>query len=87
MLLTKNIVQLLLTNFFAKDDSSYPSAERVMNSIKAVLESDETTPAIQSSIMEKLLQLMGLSDSDHLSGYNWLIANYNSRLNNHPFNS
>ena len=68
MLLTKNVVQLLMTNLAAKDDSSFPIAERVMNSIKAILESDDTTPATQSSIMEKLLQLMGQTDSDQISG-------------------
>ena len=66
--MTKSIVQLLMTNLVATDDSSFPSAERVMNSLRAVLESDDTTPAIQSAIMEKLLQLMGHTDSDQLSG-------------------
>jgi len=79
MLLTKNVVQLLMTNLAAKDDSSFPIAERVMNSIKAILESDDTTPATQSSIMEKLLQLMGQTDSDQISETR-LVADVSSSL-------
>ena len=55
-LLTPNVVTILIGNLQAKDESTLPLAESVLDALKVVITTEDVTAKAQLRIMKKLLK-------------------------------
>jgi hypothetical protein len=55
-LLTPNVVKILVDNLKAKDESTFPLTESVMDALKNIIAKEDVTAKVQLRIMKRLLK-------------------------------